>query len=105
MPPARRSKTRSRRMVAHIPEFSGIAPLLARTDMLGTTVPLFMVEDAATYDLIARRPPIDLPDITFRFFWRARLSQDPGVRWLKSVVIGAYEALDERSRSASGISG
>lgn len=40
-----------------------------------------------------RRPPIDLPDITFRFFWSSRLSADPGNTWLRKTVIGAYEAL------------
>jgi len=84
-----------RRIGAHLPEFSGVAPLLARTNMLGTTVPLFMAEDKTTYGLIAKRPPVDLPDITFRFFWSARLSQDPGSKWLRSVVIGAYEAIHD----------
>jgi DNA-binding transcriptional LysR family regulator len=86
-----------RRIGAHLPEFSGVAPLLARTDMLGTTVPFFMVGDMETYDLIAKRPPVDLPDITFRFFWSARLSEDPGQKWLRSVIIGAYEATQKRS--------
>lgn len=88
-----------RRIGAHLPEFSGVAPLLARTNMLGTTVQLFMAEDAQTYGLIAKRPPVDLPSITFRFFWSARLSQDPGSKWLRTLVIGAYEALHQRSET------
>lgn len=90
-----------RRIGANLPEFSGVAPLLARTNMLGTTVALFMVDDVRTYGLIAKRPPIDLPDITFRFFWSARVSQDPGLKWLRSVVIGAYEAVHERAAGLS----
>ncbi|MBJ3761426.1 LysR family transcriptional regulator [Maribius pontilimi] len=86
-----------RRIGAHLPEFSGVAPLLARTNMLGTTVEWFMVEDMQTYGLIAKRPPIDLPDITFRFFWSARLAQDPGGLWLRSLVISAYEAIQARA--------
>lgn len=90
-----------RRIGAHLPEFSGVAPLLARTNMLGTTVQFFMVEDARTYGLIAKRPPVDLPELTFRFFWSARLSQDPGSKWLRSVVIDAYEAILDRAANPS----
>ncbi len=86
-----------RRIGAHLPEFSGVAPLLARTDMLGTTVPPFIAEDMRTYGLIAKRPPVDLPDITFRFFWSARLSQDPGGKWLRALVIDAYRAVHDRA--------
>lgn len=86
-----------RHIGAHLPEFSGVAPLLARTDMLGTTVPPFIAEDMRTYGLIARRPPVDLPDITFRFFWSARLSQDPGGKWLRALVIDAYRAVHDRA--------
>ena len=86
-----------RRIGARLPEFSGVAPLLARTNMLGTTVAPFIAEDLQTYGLIAKRPPVDLPDITFRFFWSARLSQDPGGKWLRSVVIAAYEAVQDRA--------
>lgn len=86
-----------RRIGAHLPEFSGVAPLLARTNMLGTSVQLFMGDDARTYGLIAKRPPVDLPDITFRFFWSERLSQDPGSRWLRSLVIQDYETVHARS--------
>ncbi len=91
-----------RRIGAHLPEFSGVAPLLARTNMLGTTVPLFMAHDMKTYGLIAKRPPVDLPDITFRFFWSARLSQDPGGKWLRSTVIDAYEHINAKTLDALG---
>lgn len=92
-----------RRIGAHLPEFSGVAPLLARTNMLGTTVQLFMVEDVPTYGLLAKNPPVDLPDITFRFFWSARLSQDPSGKWLRSLVIAAYETIHERAIAASTV--
>lgn len=87
----------ARRIGAHLPEFSGGAPLLAHTDMLGTSVQLFMGDDAKTYGLISKCPPVSMPDITFRFFWSARLSQDPGCKWLRSLVISAYETIHERT--------
>ena len=82
-----------RRIGARIPDFSGIGPLLARSNMLATNVKPFLGADMATYGLVARRPPVDLPDITFRFFWSARLTADPGNAWLRRIVIGAYETL------------
>jgi DNA-binding transcriptional LysR family regulator len=82
-----------RRIGAHIPEFSGIGPLLAGSNMLATNVKPFLGADVVTYGLVARRPPVDLPDITFRFFWSARLAADPGNTWLRAIVIGAYEEL------------
>lgn len=55
-----------RRIGAHIPEFSGIGPLLAASNMLATNAKPFLGADVRTYGLVARRPPIDLPDVTFR---------------------------------------
>lgn len=88
-----------------MPEFSGVTPLLARTNMLGKTEPLLLVEDVRTYGLIAKHPPVDLPDITFRFFWSTRLSQDPGSKWLRSVVISAYETMHDKSMRLGRIGG
>jgi len=82
-----------RRIGAHIPEFSGIGPLLAGSNMLATNVKPFLGADIRTYGLIWRRPPVEMPQVTFRFFWSARLTEDSGNRWLRGLVIGAYEAL------------
>ena len=70
--------------------------------MLATSVRPFLGADVVTYGLEARRPPIDLPDITFRFFWSSRLSADPGNAWLRKTVIGAYEALCQEVELESG---
>lgn len=82
-----------RRIGAHIPEFSGIGPLLAGSNMLATNAKPFLGADIRTYGLVWRRPPVELPDITLRFFWSARLAADPGNRWLRGLIIGAYEAV------------
>ncbi|SMX32736.1 Nodulation protein D 2 [Maliponia aquimaris] len=83
----------NRRIGAHIPEFSGIGPLLSGSNMLATNLKPFLGADITTYGLVWRPPPVDLPTITFRFFWSARLTADPGNRWLREIVIGAFEAL------------
>ena len=89
-----------RRIGARLSEFSGVAPLLARTNMLWTTIKPFMVHDIQTYGLVAKPPPVDLPDFEFRFLWSRRLSADPGNRWLRNIVVGAYEKLDAEASAA-----
>ncbi|OWU86528.1 hypothetical protein ATO6_06970 [Oceanicola sp. 22II-s10i] len=84
-----------RRIGAHIPEFSGIAPLLASSNMLMTTAAPFVGGDIATYGLVVRHPPVEVPDITFRFFWSARLAADPGSKWVRDLVIDAYRWMCE----------
>ena len=91
-----------RRIGARIPEFSGIGPLLAGSNMLATNAKPFLGADIRTYGLIWRRPPVKLPDITFRFFWSARLAADPGNRWLRGLIIGAYEALCAEAAGMKG---
>lgn len=91
-----------RRIGARIPEFSGIGPLLARSNMLATNVKPTLAADMKTYGLVARRPPVELPDITFRFFWSARLTADPGNRWLRKIVIGAYEKVCAEATNTDG---
>ncbi len=84
----------NRHIGARLSEFSGVAPLLARSNMMWTTVKPFVVHDLETYDLAVVRPPVSVPDFEFRFIWGARLSADPGNQWLREVVLKAYEALD-----------
>lgn len=83
-----------RHIGARLSEFSGVAPLLARTNMLWTTVKPFVVHDIETYGLAVVRPPVEVPNFEFRFIWSARLSADPGNQWLRDTVFGAYEKLD-----------
>ena len=82
-----------RHIGARLSEFSGVAPLLARTNMLWTTVKPFFVHDVVTYGLAVVRPPVAVPDFEFRFVWSARLSGDPGNRWLRESVFAAYDRL------------
>ncbi len=88
-----------RRIGARIPDFSGVGPLLAVSHMLATNIRPFLGADVKTYGLVARKPPVDLPDITCRFFWSARLAADPGNAWLRRIVMGAYDLLCAQTQS------
>jgi hypothetical protein len=61
--------------------------------MLATNVKPFLGADIRAYGLTWRRPPVEPPNITLRFFWSARLAADPGNRWLRGLIMGAYEVL------------
>lgn len=88
-----------RRIGARIPDFSGVAPLLAGTDMLGTFPPLTMVDNIDVYGLRALKPPVPLPRFASRFFWSSRLANDPGNRWIRGLVLDVYTKLQ---RDAEG---
>lgn len=84
---------------ARIPEFSGVAPLLAGTDMLGTFPPLALAEDVRVYGLVAPTPPVPLAPFSSRFLWSSRLANDPASRWIRNLVLDTYTRLHERAEA------
>lgn len=80
-----------RRVGARLSEFAGVAPLLARSDHLGTFAPIGVAEDAVTFGLVFLEPPIHMPPIRFPIVWNGRLANDPAIMWLRKTVIEAYE--------------
>ncbi len=91
-----------RQIGARIPDFSGIGPLLANSDMLANQIGLTVLGDLDVYDLQVLETPADLPDITFRFLWSARLANDPGNRWLRALMIGTYRDLQAKVAARLG---
>ncbi len=88
-----------RRIGARIPEFSGVAPLLARTDLLANQIAVALAESMEPFGLRAMRPPVELPDLTFHVFWSSRLSNDPGNMWLRRLVIDCIEDVQQHSEA------
>ena len=89
----------TRNIGARIFDFPGVAPLLAKTNMLGTFPPLTMVDDMHIYGLRALRPPLPLRPFTSRFFWSSRLANDPGNRWIRGIVLEIYTKLQQSAES------
>jgi DNA-binding transcriptional LysR family regulator len=81
-----------RRIGARVTDFSQIAPLLAGTNMLANQVAVVLADDLDTFRLRILMAPMDLPNFTFRWAWNTRLTNDPGSRWFRSVLM---ECLDE----------
>ena len=85
----------ARTIGARIPAFSGVAPLLAGTNMLGTFPPLAMADDMLVYGLRALKPPVPLPPFGSRFYWSSRLAHDAANRWIRDIVLDVYTRLQE----------
>jgi len=88
-----------RRVGARIPDFSGLAPLLARTDLLANQVAVALSDGLELFGLRVLQPPIDLPDLTFRVYWSTRLAKDPGNMWLRRLVLESIQEVQQDSEA------
>lgn len=78
---------------ARVPHFSCVPDLLARTDMLAT-LPLFLPEQLLEKsNLCALQPPMPIAPVSLSYFWSFRLTNDPGARWIRSVVMETFSEL------------
>lgn len=84
-----------RRIGASLPSFAQIPALLAGTSLLATMTPLAMDGAMQRFGLRALEPPIRIRPTSFSFVWSFRLTNDPGSRWFRTLVMKAYDALRE----------
>jgi DNA-binding transcriptional LysR family regulator len=86
---------------ARVPHFSCVPELLARTDMLAT-LPLLMSEELLERsNLCAVEPPLPIAPVPLSYFWSFRLTNDPGARWIRSVVMATFADLQRGAGRAS----
>jgi DNA-binding transcriptional LysR family regulator len=83
---------RERRIVAWVPHFSAVAPLLARTDLIATLPMVAMADAMERYDLIALRPPFALQPMAHRQIASRRLAAEPGLAWFATRVRETFAA-------------
>ena len=80
-----------------VPNYSCVPDLLARTDMLAT-LPLLMSEELLERsNLRAVEPPLSIMPVFLSYFWSFRLTNDPGARWIRSVLMAAFADLQRRA--------
>lgn len=95
-----RSLGLQRRIGLHAASWSGIGAALNSTNMLGNFVALCLLEGARAEDLQVFYPPEPIPDLSFRLIWKAELDGDPAIKWLRDIVLSAFERMileaDER---------
>jgi DNA-binding transcriptional LysR family regulator len=89
-PVATASARDRRHIAARVLNFSAVPPLLARTDCVATLPAIAMHEALERFGLRAVRPPFAIPSMPHRFIWSERLTNDPAVRWLRDLLLGAF---------------
>jgi DNA-binding transcriptional LysR family regulator len=82
---------------ARVPHFSCVPDLLARTDMLATLPLLLSEELLERSNLRAVEPPLPIPPVPLSYFWCFRLTNDPGSRWIRSIVMATFAGLQRRA--------
>jgi len=87
----------SRNVGALLAEFSGVAPLVECTDIFATFPALLLAWDVEKIGLSVRVPPVHFPNLRVRFFWSARLANDPGNKWFRTLVFKTYRDADARA--------
>jgi DNA-binding transcriptional LysR family regulator len=92
-------KQLKRTIGAWIPHFSHVPALLAQTNLLATMTPLVIDGAMERYGLCALEPPISVKPTPLCFVWSFRLANDPGSRWIRTLVM---ETLTELQKSVAG---
>lgn len=81
---------RKRRFAARVLNFSSVAPLLARTDLLATLPVIVMHEALERFRLCALPPVHPVRRFAHRFIWSARLANDPANRWIRAILTNCF---------------
>ena len=82
---------------ARVPHFSCVPELLARTDMLATLPLLISAELLERSNLRAVEPPMPIAPVSLSYFWSFRLTNEPGARWIRSIVMATFAGLQRGS--------
>jgi len=81
---------RERPIATRVLNFSAVAPLLARTDLIATLPMVVMHEALERYGLRAVPPPFAIAPMPHRFVWSRRLGNDAAIRWLRGLVTACF---------------
>ncbi|WP_407160296.1 LysR family transcriptional regulator [Bradyrhizobium sp. STM 3557] len=73
----------TRTIAGWVPNFSSVAPILARADLLATLPALAMNETVHTFGLDSREVPFPLPPLPHALVWCSGRSREPGLTWLR----------------------
>ena len=72
-----------RTIAGWVPNFSAVAPILAGSDLLATSVTVAMNETVHAYRLDSGEVPFPLPPLPHAMVWCSGRSRDPGLIWLR----------------------
>ncbi len=75
-----------RKVATNLSSFTGIAAILMRTNYLMTT-PVQVADMVMRHGYLKKvRLPFDIPPMNFMQHWHARQKNDPGNRWLRTLI-------------------
>lgn len=77
---------RTRRVLVRIPDYGGLGPLLAHTDLLATVPTRLAKRLAAPFHLKVHEPPVRVPGFDVCMAWHSRWDADPGARFLRECI-------------------
>jgi DNA-binding transcriptional LysR family regulator len=85
-----RNKGLQRRIALRVPHFTVVPMILARTDHM-VIVPEGLVGAIARFGRFkSLKCPVDIPALDVKVHWHERFDQDPGIRWLRGVLVELY---------------
>ena len=85
-----RNKGLVRRIALRVPHFTVVPMILGRTDHM-VIVPEGLVRSISRFGRFkSLKPPVDIPALEVKVHWHERFDQDPGIAWLRGVLIDLY---------------
>jgi DNA-binding transcriptional LysR family regulator len=79
-----------RRIALRVPHFSVVPMILARTNHMAI-VPQGLVGAIARFGRFkSLKPPVDIPALDVKVHWHERFDQDPGMTWLRGLIVDLY---------------
>jgi LysR family transcriptional activator of mexEF-oprN operon len=75
-----------RTIAGWVPHFSGIAPVLADSDLIATLPAVAMTDTLRPYGLDARPVPFPIDPLPHAMLWSAQRGRDPEIAWLRDQL-------------------
>jgi len=76
----------ARRVGLRVPHFMATGPVAQSSDLIFTVARRLAAWLTATYDVVLRPPPVELPGYTIAMRWHRRVHDDPAHRWFRDQV-------------------
>lgn len=85
-----RNKGLTRRIALRVPHFTVVPMILARSDHM-VIVPEGLMRAIARFGRFkSLKPPVDIPALDVKVHWHERFGRDPGIAWLRGVLLELY---------------
>lgn len=73
-----------------LPHFTAVPYIVSESDLVVTVTDKLAEATQNRFGLKMRELPVSLPKISINIFWHRRFHQDPGNRWLRSLIFEMY---------------